>query len=121
MAIDGSGLFPEDCFSNMSSEHGLSTGVISNMAMADVYTGCLLRSCGQSQKVWRHFPNRCGHPRFGLWSRLVHREWLKKSITASDLNAIWGIDLEKQVARSSGRSLYQPIGRISIPALTHSA
>jgi len=90
-----------------ASEHGLSTGVISNMAMADATPAACYAHVDNRKKFGAIF-QQVWTPRFGHGVDLVIGNG-KKRIT-DDLNAM-GIDLEKQV-RSSGRSLYQSIDSI---------
>jgi alkaline phosphatase len=90
-----------------ASEHGLSTGVVSNMAMADATPAACYAHVDNRKKFGAIF-QQVWSPRFGNGVDLVIGNG-KKRIT-DDLNAM-GVDLEKQL-KSSGRSIYPSVGSI---------
>jgi alkaline phosphatase len=105
--VDGHDGAPLQTVLEYASEHGLATGVISNMAMADATPAACYAHVDSRKKFGAIF-QQVWTPRFGHGVDLVIGNG-KKRIT-DDLNAM-GIDLEKQL-RSSGRSLYPSIDAI---------
>lgn len=90
-----------------ASEHGLSTGVISNMAMADATPAACYAHVDNRKKFGAIF-EQVWTPRFGRGVDLVIGNG-KKRIT-DDLSAM-GIDLEKQL-KANGVSFYQSLDSI---------
>ena len=105
--VDGREGVPLKTVLEYASEHGLSTGVISNMAMADATPAACYAHVDSRKKFGAIF-QQVWTPRFGHGVDLVIGNG-KKRITDA-LNAM-GIDLEAQL-RSSGRSLYPSIDSI---------
>jgi alkaline phosphatase len=94
-----------------AEQHGLSTGVISNMAMADATPAACYAHVDSRGKFGEIF-QQIWKPRFGDGVDLVIGNGRKRIVEST---AKLGIDLEKEV-RASGRAYYDSYGAIPADA-----